>query len=152
MPSKKVLAERIKAEHSLRHYQERWHQERRQSELADRTRKAEELDAVRLQLQAQAALFATKEFVDAKVDTVAATLEGKFNTQITQLNTEGTNVSRESERERHGREEATKEILASSRATQEAAAVNRRWLIGIIVTVALGLLANGLALIYHVLG
>lgn len=157
-PSKRVLAERVAGVEALREQQERWERDRRIEDRTDRAKKDEELNGVRIQLHEQASSFATKDYVgvierslDSKIDALEKSLLGKIETEFQHLNETGTVGFREDEAERQGREDATREILASSRANQESAAANRRWLIGIIITVVLGLLANGIALLFHIL-
>lgn len=149
MPRRKTLAALIQSEGKLRKQDERWERDRRREDREDRKVKDEELNGVRLQLRDQASGFATKDMVyamqqalDAKVETLEKSLEASLVSAIDRLNTEGTSDSREANAERSGREDATKEILASIRQTSESSATNRRWLIGLVVTIGIAILAN----------
>jgi hypothetical protein len=94
---------------------------------------------------------------DAVLAAIAAlekSFDGKLTAAVDRLNTVGTEGFRETDAERRGREQATANILSAAKASAEGATANRRWLIGLAVTVTFGILANLLtfmALILHIL-
>jgi hypothetical protein len=157
VPSKRELAERVRSEAELRKQDERWERDRRREDREDRKIKDEELNGVRLQLRDQAAGFATKDMlfameraIDARSDALEKSWDMKLATAIDRLNTEGTEGYREDTAERLGRETATKEILAGVRTTNENSATNRRWLIGISVTIILFAVAQMITIVLFV--
>ena len=143
--SKRVLAERVKGNERLRRQQSKFEAIRRQEDRAERARKDEELNNVRLQLRDQAATFATKDAL--------AAIEQHFDTKliaaIDRLNTTGTEGFRERTAAEEARDQATKELLAVTRQSQESYATNRRWIIGLAVSVLLSLIASGITLFFH---
>ena len=151
MPSKAVLAERLNGEARLRRQQERFIDDRRREDRADRVRKDDELNGVRIQLRDQANTFATKDGMnalehafDVKVDTVTAAIDARITAALDRLNKEGTSGFRETEAGFEGRRDATKEIL-------ESQGLSRRWMVGIIVLVLLSFVADALVIVGLVL-
>lgn len=150
---KSVLAERIRGNERLQKEREEWEKERREIERSDRALKDRELTNVRTQFLQQSGTFASKDQLDLKfnaldnkVDALERTLisqleqQGKayanqLQTAIENINTQGTEGFRERLALETGRDQATKEILTNQ-------ATSRRWLIGVIVTVTFGILAN----------
>ena len=151
MPSKRVLQERVHGHELLRRQEAQWERDRRREDREERFRKDEELNGVRLQLRDQAATFATKDMlqilergIDKKLDILESNFNAKLDHNLELLNSRGTEGFRENEAERHGREQATKEIL-------EATATNHRWLIGLSVTVVMSLIGSIIAILALIL-
>lgn len=148
------MAERIAGHEALRHQDEQWERDRRKEDREDRRVKDEELNNVRLQLRDQAATFATKDLLttmerafDARLDTLEKTLAARIDSAVERLNDEGTEGYRESEAARKAREDTADKILSGVRTSNENAATNRRWLIGLAVTITFGVLANMFTLV-----
>lgn len=118
--------------------QEEWERDRRREDREDRAKKDDELNGVRLQLRDQAATFATKDML--------LSLEHQFSQQIDRevekINSQGTEGFRQTEAERHGFQLGQDQILEATNRAAENSATNRRWLIGIVITVVFGVMAN----------
>ena len=76
----------------------------------------------------------------------------RFESEIKRLDFSGGSEFRETEAERRGREEATRDLLTSSRVATESLSANRRWLIGLSISTGLGLTATAITILFHILG
>jgi hypothetical protein len=154
VPSRAVLAERIRGERRLRDQQQAFILQQRAEDRIDRAKKDEELNGVRFQLREQAATFATKDALaalekawDDKLDKAVAQLAASLTREIGTLNESGTEGYRESEAARKARDETTEKILSGVRTSNESTATNRRWLIALAVTVTLTILGQLLTVV-----
>ena len=77
--------------------------------------------------------------------------DDRLKDEMRRLDERGSSSYREAEALHAGRDAATNEILAVTRQTQSDAATNRRWLIGLYVTVAFGIIASLLTFVTLVL-
>lgn len=118
--------------------QEEWERDRRREDREDRAKKDEELNGVRLQLRDQAATFATKDTLRSLEQQVSQ----QIDREVEKINSQGTEGFRQTEAERHGFQLGQEQILEATNRAADNSAQNRRWLIGIIVTVVFGVMAN----------